>query len=455
MKRKYNSKFVLMLSAAAVGVLIGTALAFASARNHSLDRHAEPLPEVSAIHAARPAVSLAIPTEPTIATPPAPNQEQPTPAPASVRIDDTTWLPIEVRPGDSLARIFKRQGIVDQLQTVVSAGPEAGRLSRIRPGEQIRLSIRDGKLYGLEYDIDNSRRLKVERSGEEMVCSIEQRPFETRTQTSSGIVRDSLFSAGKQAGLSDHIIMEMVAIFAWDVDFALDIRQRDSFTIVYEQYYRDGKKIGEGEIQAAEFVNQGKSHRAFRFTTADGRTDYFSPDGRSLKKQFTRTPVSIARISSRFNLRRKHPVLNRIRAHKGVDYAAPTGTPIKATGDGKVVHVGRKGGYGRTVILKHGSSYTTLYAHMSRYARGIKPGKYVRQGQTIGYIGKSGLATGPHLHYEFRVNGKHRNPLTVAFPQAQPLPARDSENFVRQTAELSQTLDEQQRATVALAMAVK
>lgn len=455
MKRKYNSKFVLMLSAAAVGALIGAALAFASARNHSLDRHAEPLPEVSAIHAARPSVALAIPSEPTITTPPALDQEQPTPAPSSVRTDDTTWLPIEVHPGDSLARIFKRQGIADQVQTVVSAGPEAGRLSRIRPGEQIRLSIRDGKLYGLEYDIDNTHRLKVERSGEEMVSSIEQCPFETRTQTSSGIVRDSLFSAGKQAGLSDRIIMKMVAIFAWDVDFALDIRQGDSFTVVYEQYYRDGKMMGEGEIRAAEFVNQGKSHRAFRFTTADGRTDYFSPDGRSLKKQFTRTPVSIARISSRFNLRRKHPVLNRVRAHKGVDYAAPTGTPIKATGDGKVVHVGRKGGYGRTVILKHGSSYTTLYAHMSRYARGIKPGKYVRQGQTIGYIGKSGLATGPHLHYEFRVNGKHRNPLTVTFPQAQALPARDSENFVQQTAELNRTLDEQQRATVALAMAVK
>ena len=223
--------------------------------------------------------------------------------------------------------------------------------------------------------------------------------------------------------------MALAGIFGWDIDFALDIRQGDSFTVMYEELLLDGEKVGDGNIIAAEFINDDRTYRAYRYTDSKEKTEYYSPDGKSMRKPFMRTPVDLARISSRFNLRRKHPVLNKIRAHKGVDYAAATGTAIKATGDGKVVHRGRKGGYGNTIILRHGNTYTTLYAHMSKYARKTGVGSRVKQGQIIGYIGSTGLATGPHLHYEFRVNGVHRNPLKVKLPSAKPLPESEMGRF--------------------------
>ena len=244
----------------------------------------------------------------------------------------------------------------------------------------------------------------------------------------------SLFLAGQRAGLSDKLIMEMVSLFGWDIDFALDIRKGDEFKLIYQEQYKDDQKVGDGPIVAAVFTNRNEAFRAVRYTTPDGDTNYYNENGASMRKAFLRTPLKFSRISSRFNLRRKHPVLNRIRAHKGVDYAAPTGTPIKATGDGTVTLAGRKGGYGRTVILKHGGTRSTLYAHMSSISKNIRRGKRVKQGQIIGYVGKSGLATGPHLHYEFRVNGVHRNPLTVKFPNASGVPKKYLADFKQQTA---------------------
>lgn len=237
--------------------------------------------------------------------------------------------------------------------------------------------------------------------------------------------------AASNAGLDDSLAMELAFIFGWDIDFAQDIRKGDRFSVIYEEIFRHGEKIGNGDIVAAEFVNQGRKLQAFRYTSPDGSSQFFSADGKAMRKAFLRTPVDFARISSHFNLGRRHPILNRIRAHKGVDYAAATGTPIKAAGNGKVEFKGRKGGYGNTVIIKHGSSYSTLYAHMSRFGRGIHNGSRVQQGQIIGYVGSSGLATGPHLHYEFRVNGSHVNPLTVKLPAADPLPQKYKEDFRR------------------------
>ena len=229
--------------------------------------------------------------------------------------------------------------------------------------------------------------------------------------------------------MSDGLIMGLAGIFGWDIDFALDIRQGDSFTVFYEELYLEGEKVGDGNIIAAEFVNNNHTYRAYRYTDSNNKTEYYSPDGKSMRKPFMRTPVDLARISSHFNLRRRHPVLNKIRAHRGVDYAASTGTAIKATGDGKVMHRGKKGGYGNTIILRHGNTYTTLYAHMSKYARKTSVGSRVKQGQIIGYIGSTGLATGPHLHYEFRVNGVHRNPLKVKLPSANPLPDSEMDRY--------------------------
>ena len=242
--------------------------------------------------------------------------------------------------------------------------------------------------------------------------------------------------------MEDSLVMELATIFGWDIDFALDIRTNDHFKVLYEEQFLQGEKLGNGPILAAEFTNQGTTFRAVRYVDDDGKGNYFTPDGKSMRKAFLRTPVELARISSHFNLRRKHPILNKIRAHKGTDYAAPRGTPIKATGDGRVVWVGTKGGYGRTVIIQHGQSYKTLYAHMNKYGRGIGSGKRVRQGQIIGYVGTSGLATGPHLHYEFHHNGVVRNPVSVRLPKAESIPKAELAAFKQQTQPIVAQLDD-------------
>jgi murein DD-endopeptidase MepM/ murein hydrolase activator NlpD len=236
--------------------------------------------------------------------------------------------------------------------------------------------------------------------------------------------------------------MELANIFGWDIDFALDLRKNDQFSILYEKQFVDGEEIAAGNILAAEFSNRGKIFRAVRFVDPKGHSNYFTPEGDSMRKTFLRTPVDFARISSRFNLKRKHPVLNRIRAHKGVDYAASTGTPIKTTGDGRIIFRGRKGGYGRVVIVQHGQRYTTLYAHLSKFHSKRRSGSYVKQGQTIGYVGMSGLASGPHLHYEFRVNGVHRNPLTVSLPHAKPIDRKYLAAFKQQAQPLMSQLNQ-------------
>ena len=230
--------------------------------------------------------------------------------------------------------------------------------------------------------------------------------------------------------MSNNVIMELATIFGWDVDFALDIRQGDNFSLIYQEKYLQGKKVGDGDILVARFENHGNTYTAVRYEDKKGYSQYFTPKGLSMRKAFLRTPVDFTRISSRFNLSRKHPILHKIRAHKGVDYAASRGTPIKAAGDGKVIFSGRKGGYGRVLILQHGTRYTTLYAHLKAFRKGIRVGKRVKQGQVVAYVGSSGLASGPHLHYEFRVNGSHRDPLKVRLPHAKPIDKKRKEQFL-------------------------
>ncbi|HKJ77578.1 MAG TPA: peptidoglycan DD-metalloendopeptidase family protein, partial [Gammaproteobacteria bacterium] len=273
---------------------------------------------------------------------------------------------------------------------------------------------------------------------------------ESRTAHATGTIETSLFEAGREAGLSDRTIMELAYIFGWDVDFALDIRAGDRFTILYEEQFLDGEKLRNGPILAAEFINRGRVVRAVRFTDPSGHTDYYSPEGRSMRKAFLRSPVDFRRISSRFQRERFHPVLGKKRPHRGVDYAANVGTPIKASGDGKIVFRGWKGGYGRAVILRHGGRYTTLYGHMSRFRGGLRTGSRVKQGQVIGYVGASGLATGPHLHYEFRVNGVHRDPLKVELPKAEPIRKAYRDDFRQASKPLLAQLEVLQRTRVAL-----
>ena len=251
-----------------------------------------------------------------------------------------------------------------------------------------------------------------------------------RTAHAHGVIDSSLFLAARDIGISDTLIMNLAGIFAWDVDFILDIRSGDTFTLLYEERWQDGEKLSDGEILAAEFTNNGKTFHAVRFEDPDGNSGYFTPDGHSVRKAFLRAPIAITpRVTSSFNPRRLHPVKKKVLPHKGVDYSAPTGTPIKAAGDGKVIFRGRKGGYGNAVILQHGGNITTLYGHLSKFNKRTRHGARVKQGQIIGYSGATGTVTAAHLHYEYRVNGVHRNPRTVKLPKAEPVASQYRELF--------------------------
>ncbi|MFT5549217.1 MAG: murein DD-endopeptidase MepM/ murein hydrolase activator NlpD, partial [Candidatus Azotimanducaceae bacterium] len=236
-----------------------------------------------------------------------------------------------------------------------------------------------------------------------------------------GVIKSSLFEAAAAGDIPDSVIMDLANIFGWDIDFSLDIRPGDQFSVVYNELYKEGVKIKSGQILAAEFINNRKIYKAVYYINPKGEGDYYNEDGKSMRKAFLRSPVKFARISSKFSLKRWHPVLSKWRSHKGVDYAAARGTPIRASGDGKIVLASRKGGYGKAIFIQHGSRYKTVYGHLNGYAKGIRVGVKVKQGQVIGYVGSTGLATGPHLHYEFQVDGVHRDPLRVKLPEAKPV----------------------------------
>lgn len=359
-------------------------------------------------------------------------------------ISDQAWVELTVKPGDNLSLIFGRHGYSKKDLHAILELDEAGKnLRRIKPGQSIRIKTNaKGRIIGLQQELDYLTSLHVEmRDAAYTAFMVETEP-EFRPATAVVRINRSLFVDGQGAGLADNTIMAITDIFGWDIDFVLDVRKGDQFSVVYEEILKDGQKVKNGKILASEFVNQGRKLRAVYYSNEDGHTGYYSDSGKAMRKAFLRAPVNFTRISSKFNLKRRHPVLNKIRAHKGVDYAAPHGTPIRATANGKIAFAGNKGGYGRTVEIKHGDSYSTLFAHMSRYARGIKPGVRVKQGQTIGYVGKTGLATGPHLHYEFRINGVHKNPLGVNLPKALPIDKKYIADFHSKVAPLLAQLDE-------------
>ena len=351
--------------------------------------------------------------------------------PADIAQPEFTQTSVTIKPGHTLSYIFKKYRFSHQdLYSIMQKGQDAHILRNLQPGNTLTFaSDKRGQLHSLTYEVSRLQSVVVNRVNNDFTITTIEKPVEKRVNFSQGLIKNSLFEAGKDAGLSDALVMEMAGIFGWDIDFALDIREGDKFSILYEEEFIDGKKYQNGNILVAEFTNQGKTFKAIRFTDKSGRSSYYTPEGLSMRKTFLRSPVDFRRISSRFG-NRHHPTLNRIKMHKGVDYAAATGTPIQASGDGKVIFKGRKGGYGRVIILQHGSRYQTLYAHMNGFKRGIQVGKHVKQGQTIGFVGSSGRATGPHLHYEFRVNGSHRNPLTVKLPSSAPIDSEYKSDFV-------------------------
>ena len=349
------------------------------------------------------------------------------------------WTRYSVRSGQNLGDIFAELGIpASVLEKTLNATKTSRTLAALRPGEQFAFLMKEpGKLAGLQFDADDTVRVVLRYAEDGGVYQQKVvRPLERRVRLATGVVDDSLFAAGAAAGLSGSMILRLADIFGYDVDFAQDLREGDRFAIVYEEVYRDGEKLRDGDILAASFTNQGKEHHALRFARTDGSVEFFGDDGRSLRKSFLRTPVEFSRISSGFSVARLHPVLGTMRAHKGVDYAAPTGTPVRAAGDGMVSFRGQQSGYGNVMVLNHGNHITTLYGHLSRFVPGLADGAHVHQGQVIAYVGMTGLATGPHLHYEFRVDGDHRDPLKVTLPKAEPLAGGELAEFRRRAAPL-------------------
>ena len=349
------------------------------------------------------------------------------------QLEDANWIKLKVGKGDTISGMFQKAGLPARTAIAVANAAKAREggkaFNRIYPGESLQFLIEDNKLAKARHIHNRLKSTEITRTdGGYQLEKLERKP-DIELRYAEAVINNSMFLAGARAGLSNRTIMSMASIFGWDIDFAMDIKKGDRFNVLYEEKYLDGEKMGVGEIVAAEFTSRGKTFTALRYTDQDGSTSYYTPDGRSMRKAFLRTPVDFARISSRFNLKRKHPVLNRIRAHKGVDYAAATGTPIKAAGDGKIIFRGRKGGYGKVVILQHGNGIRTLYAHMNNFRRNQKKGGKVKQGQVIGYIGTTGMSTGPHLHYEFQVNGVHRNPLKVKLPDAAPIAKAERKRF--------------------------
>lgn len=351
-------------------------------------------------------------------------------------------IEVVVSRNDTMDRLFRRFELnLSDLATLRNLPELRSQVDRLKPGEQLRFMHRGGELVGLERKLSDSETLKVTRDANGFNSDVLENPLEVRTRTASATIESSLFQAAADADLSDRVAFDLAEIFQYDIDFVLDIQPGDRFTVVYEEVFQDGEPLRIGNILAAKFVNEGREYRAVRYVDTDGRGDYFAPDGRSLRKAFIRAPVQFSRISSRFNPSRRHPVLNRIRAHRGVDYAAPVGTPIRAAGDGRVRFVGRQGGYGNVVELEHGSGVVTVYGHLSRFATKLRRGQRVDLAQVIGYVGKTGLATGPHLHYEYRIRGVHKNPQTVPLPAAEPIAAADRERFLVTTADKVNMLD--------------
>ena len=365
-------------------------------------------------------------------------------------IPDFDVVNLKIGRGDTLDRLFRQNNLnLGHLATIAKLEEPKKLFRLLKPGDEFQILHENGSIISMYSVLSLTSAIRIEHTDDGFVSEIIERPIEIRKRLAYGVINSSLFESGADAGLSDKVIMNIAGIFAWDVDFVLDIRQGDNFYVQYEEIWQEGEYVADGEIIVAEFNNNGRTHRAIRFIDSSGFSDYFTPAGDSVRKAFIRAPVDFTRVSSNFNPRRRHPILNTIRAHRGVDYAAPRGTPINAAGDGKVIFRGVKNGYGKTIILQHGGNITTLYAHMSNYIAKARVGTRVRQAETIGFVGATGLATANHLHYEYRLNGVHRNPRTVTLPQAEPIDEQYRDKFLASVEPILKELEQFKRTQIA------
>ncbi|MDO9227887.1 MAG: peptidoglycan DD-metalloendopeptidase family protein [Pseudomonadota bacterium] len=353
------------------------------------------------------------------------------------------WREERITRGDTLQSLLARLGVEgEEARQALAAARENKSLGRLTPGRSVLARVTSGgQLMLFRYLISDGTLVTLTRSGGKFQAAEQPAVLEARQIMRSGEIVGSLFGATDAADVPDRIASEMAEALSGDIDFHKDLRRGDHFSVVYEAFYLDGQLVKTGRLLAAEFVNQDKPYQAIHFKDAQGREGYFNQDGNSLKRAFLKSPMPFSRISSGFTGARFHPVLQRWRAHKGVDYAAPTGAPIRAVADAKVEFIGRQGGYGNLVVLKHQGSYSTAYGHMSRFGKGIKRGTQVSQGQVIGYVGSTGLASGPHLHYEFRVNNVQKNPLALKLPTAYPLDRQSKAQFAAQAQPLVANLE--------------
>ena len=361
-----------------------------------------------------------------------------------------------IQKGDSVASLLARMGVTDDdaLAFLRNDTRSAIIFRQMGPGKSVTVRLNDmGELLALIFPLNggNDRALIVERnSAGDFEASEQTLQLETQVLMKSAEIRSSLFGATDAAGIPDSVATQLADIFGGDIDFHRDLRKGDRFSVIYESISHLGRIVRTGRILAAEFINDGRTYSAVWFDDGDGKGGYYTADGKNIRKAFLRSPLEFSRITSGFSSARFHPVLQEIRAHKGIDYGAPTGTRVRATGDGIVESIGRQGGYGNLVVLRLQSQYQTAYGHLSGFASGLRKGSRVSQGDVIGYVGSTGLATGPHLHYEFRVGGVHRNPLTVALPTALPLQANQLARFREQTQAMTQRIDMVRDAQLAL-----
>lgn len=345
-------------------------------------------------------------------------------------VPEHNWKDITVKSGDNLSTVFKRAGLNDaSMYQVINHNNEAKELTNLFPGEKLGFDIVDNELLALRHVKNLLDTVIIKKTEAGFQTRHIVREPESRIDYRYTSLKDNLFLDGSKAGLSQNVIMDMANIFGGVIDFVYDPRKGDTFEVLYEQLYLDGEYYKDGNILAASYNNKGTQHTAYRYTDSNGKTGYFSEEGVSMRKAFLRAPVDFTRISSRFNPKRLHPIFKTSRPHRGIDYAAKTGTPVFATGDGRVITASYNSASGNYVVLQHGQAYTTKYLHLSK--KHVKKGQRVTQGQIIGKVGSTGYATGPHLHYEFLVSGVHRNPSTILnkLPKAKSIEASELQRF--------------------------